>query len=95
MELAGVAAAVATLVVVAVAVVVSAQTWADIPACAQPCIADAAATTTDCAADDYACICAAQDVVEPAAEECVVAACGEEVAETEVLPAVAALCAAV
>ncbi|KAI3325709.1 hypothetical protein HD806DRAFT_533373 [Xylariaceae sp. AK1471] len=74
------------------AAVVSAQSWSDIPACAQPCITDAAASTTGCAADDYACICAAQDVIEPAAEDCVIAACGEDVAETQVIPAVAALC---
>ncbi|KAI0182950.1 hypothetical protein EV127DRAFT_517361 [Xylaria flabelliformis] len=82
-----------TLAIIAVATVASAQTWSDIPACAQPCILDAVAATTDCGSTDYACICASQDTVEPAAEDCVVAACGEEVAETEVVPAVAALCA--
>ncbi|KAI1743940.1 hypothetical protein F4680DRAFT_407988 [Xylaria scruposa] len=81
-----------TLAIITIATVASAQTWADIPACAQPCILDAAASTTECGSTDYACICASQDVVEPAAEECVVAACGEEVADTEVVPAVAALC---
>ncbi|KAI8944951.1 hypothetical protein F4801DRAFT_570079 [Xylaria longipes] len=127
-----------TLAIIAFATVASAQSWSDIPACAQPCILSAAATTTDCADTDYACICeldtrwehtsrdmyykvttlgssrvgrgflspqirfmskadnfspgASQDVVEPAAEECVVAACGEEVADAEVVPAVAALC---
>ncbi|KAI1752382.1 hypothetical protein F4782DRAFT_501632 [Xylaria castorea] len=84
-----------TLAIITFATVASAQSWSDIPACAQPCILDAAASTTDCASTDYACICAAQDVIEPAAEECVVAACGEEVAETEVVPAVAALCGSI
>ncbi|KAI1362950.1 hypothetical protein F5Y08DRAFT_310736 [Xylaria arbuscula] len=84
-----------TLATIAFAAAVAAQTWADIPACAQPCILEAAASTTDCADTDYACICASQDVVEPAAEECVVTACGEDVAETEVVPAVAALCSSV
>ncbi|KAI1817699.1 hypothetical protein GGS20DRAFT_582199 [Poronia punctata] len=70
-----------------------AQTWSDIPSCAQPCILDAVASTTDCGSTDYTCICASQDVIEPAAEECVVAACGEDVAENEVVPAVDALCA--
>ncbi|KAI0509003.1 hypothetical protein F5B22DRAFT_376134 [Xylaria bambusicola] len=84
-----------TLAIITFVAAASAQTWADIPACAQPCILDAAASTTDCADTDYACICAAQDTVEPAAEECVVAACGEEAAENEVLPAVAALCSSV
>ncbi|KAH8163253.1 hypothetical protein CIB48_g5000 [Xylaria polymorpha] len=81
-----------TLAIIAFASIASAQSWSDIPACAQPCILDAAASNTDCASTDYACICASQDVVEPAAEECVVSACGEEVADTEVVPAVAALC---
>lgn len=36
---------------------VSAQSWSDIPACAQPCILEAAAATTACGATDYACIC--------------------------------------
>ncbi|KAI0429636.1 hypothetical protein F5Y09DRAFT_309972 [Xylaria sp. FL1042] len=83
------------LALIAFTAIASAQTWADIPACAQPCILDAAASTTDCTDTDYACICASQDVVEPAAEECVVAACGEDVAENEVVPAVAALCSSV
>ncbi|KAI0447772.1 hypothetical protein F4803DRAFT_181460 [Xylaria telfairii] len=81
-----------TLAIIAFASVASAQSWSDIPACAQPCILDAAATTTNCASTDYKCICAAQDVVQPAAEDCAVAACGEEAVDTEVLPAVAALC---
>jgi len=46
-----------TFAVLALAALVTAQSWSDIPACAQPCITDAAASTTDCAADDYACIC--------------------------------------
>ncbi|KAI0099787.1 hypothetical protein GGR51DRAFT_564832 [Nemania sp. FL0031] len=73
---------------------VSAQTWADIPACAQPCITDAVAATTDCGATDYACICASRDAVQASAEECVIAACGEDVAVNEVLPAVDAACSA-
>ncbi|KAI1121856.1 hypothetical protein F5Y10DRAFT_255458 [Nemania abortiva] len=73
---------------------VSAQTWADIPTCAQPCITDAVAATTDCAATDIACICAARDAVQASAEDCVVAACGEDVAVNQVLPAVEAACSA-
>lgn len=46
-----------TLAIIAFAAAASAQTWADIPACAQPCILEAAASTTDCADTDYACIC--------------------------------------
>ncbi|KAI1175784.1 hypothetical protein F4777DRAFT_295729 [Nemania sp. FL0916] len=80
--------------IAAVIAVASAQSWSDIPACAQPCISDAAAAVTDCEATDYACICASRDAVQAEAETCVVTACGEEVAETEVIPAVDAACAA-
>ncbi|KAI0876215.1 hypothetical protein GGS24DRAFT_499108 [Hypoxylon argillaceum] len=73
---------------------VSAQSWSDIPACAQPCILEAAAATTACGATDYACICASRDVVQAQAEDCVIAACGEDVANNEVLPAVDAACSA-
>ncbi|KAI8632706.1 hypothetical protein F5Y19DRAFT_327434 [Xylariaceae sp. FL1651] len=83
-----------TLAATAFAAIATAQTWSDIPACAQPCITSAAASTTSCAAGDYACICANQAVVEPAAEDCVIAACGEDVANNQVVPAVAALCGA-
>ncbi|KAI0152637.1 hypothetical protein GGR57DRAFT_503500 [Xylariaceae sp. FL1272] len=81
-----------TVAAVAFAAIVSAQSWSDIPACATPCIDDAVASTTTCAADDYACICANEATISPAAEDCVVAACGEEVAEGEVVPAVTAFC---
>ncbi|CAJ2514146.1 Uu.00g022650.m01.CDS01 [Anthostomella pinea] len=81
-----------SIAAVALAAVVSAQSWSDIPACATPCIDDAIASTTTCAADDYACICSNEDVIEPAAEDCVVTACGEDVAVGEVEPAVAAFC---
>ncbi|KAI0813768.1 hypothetical protein GGR55DRAFT_545031 [Xylaria sp. FL0064] len=73
---------------------VSAQSWDDIPACAQPCIDDAVAAVTTCGSTDYTCICASRDTVQAQAESCVIAACGEDVAENQVLPAVEAACAA-
>ncbi|KAI1363997.1 hypothetical protein F5Y08DRAFT_308037 [Xylaria arbuscula] len=71
---------------------VSAQTWEDIPACAQPCILDSVAAVTDCGSTDYECICAARDEVQQDATACVIAACGIAVALNEVIPAVNAAC---
>ncbi|KAI0904453.1 hypothetical protein F4824DRAFT_456268 [Ustulina deusta] len=73
-------------------VAVSAQTWEDIPACAQPCILDAVADVTDCGSTDYTCICAARDTIQNAAASCVISACGLIVAINEVIPAVNAAC---
>ncbi|KAI0441316.1 hypothetical protein F4803DRAFT_523758 [Xylaria telfairii] len=75
--------------------IVSAQTWNDIPACAQPCILDAVAAVTACGPTDYPCICASRDAVQNAAVSCVISACGLSVAINEVLPAVNAACAAI
>ncbi|KAI0433150.1 hypothetical protein F5Y09DRAFT_299809 [Xylaria sp. FL1042] len=77
------------------AIAVSAQSWDDIPACAQPCILDAVAAVTDCSSTDYACICADRDAVQNEAQSCVIAACGLDVALNEVIPAVDAACASV
>ncbi|KAI0411599.1 hypothetical protein F5X98DRAFT_380612 [Xylaria grammica] len=74
---------------------VSAQTWDDIPACAQPCIATAVATVTQCGATDYKCICSNRDALQTAATPCIIDACGVDVAANQVLPAVNAACAAV
>ncbi|KAI0458804.1 NADP-dependent oxidoreductase domain-containing protein [Xylaria acuta] len=75
--------------------VVSAQTWNDIPACAQPCILDAVAAVTDCGSTDYECICASRDTVQNEAASCVISACGLDVAINEVIPAVNAACDAI
>ncbi|KAK5625759.1 hypothetical protein RRF57_001475 [Xylaria bambusicola] len=53
-------AALATLVAA-----VSAQTWEDIPACAQPCILDAVAEVTNCGSTDYKCICTFNSIRHP------------------------------
>ncbi|KAI0973201.1 hypothetical protein F4678DRAFT_459331 [Xylaria arbuscula] len=76
-------------------VAVSAQTWNDIPACAQPCILNAVATVTSCGSTDYQCICASRDAVQTAATSCVITACGVDVALNQVLPAVNAACNAI
>ncbi|KAI1744926.1 hypothetical protein F4680DRAFT_403711 [Xylaria scruposa] len=75
--------------------IVSAQTWNDIPACAQPCILDAVTSETNCGSTDYQCICAARDTIQNAAASCVISACGLAVAINEVIPAVNAACDAI
>ncbi|PNP46135.1 hypothetical protein TGAMA5MH_02170 [Trichoderma gamsii] len=70
------------------------QTVDDIPPCAVPCIQSAITSATTCSADDFACACetANFDAIQAASINCVVAACGADVAINQVLPAVQALC---
>ena len=65
-----------------------------IPACAQPCIADAVKSASTCGASDTACQCKPDNVskIQTAATNCVVDKCGIAVALT-VQPAAAAACA--
>ncbi|KAI0100464.1 hypothetical protein F4776DRAFT_521366 [Hypoxylon sp. NC0597] len=79
----------------ALAAISSAQSLSDIPQCAIPCINDARTSSTNCAADDYACICRNKDALTAAATSCVLTSCGAEVATGQVLPAVNAFCDAV
>ncbi|RAL60764.1 hypothetical protein DID88_009869 [Monilinia fructigena] len=67
-----------------------------IPACAQPCIADAVKSSTTCGASDTACQCQADNVskIQTAATSCVIDKCGLTVALT-VQSAAAAACAAI
>ncbi|KAI1350220.1 hypothetical protein F5Y01DRAFT_286708 [Xylaria sp. FL0043] len=74
---------------------VSAQSLSDIPQCAIPCINDAVASATTCAADDYKCICNNSDALTGASTSCVLTACGEDTALNQVLPAVQKFCEAV
>ncbi|KAI1138421.1 hypothetical protein F5Y05DRAFT_413041 [Hypoxylon sp. FL0543] len=80
---------------VALAALVTAQSLSDIPQCAVPCIDDARKSSTNCASDDYVCICKNKDALTAAATGCVISACGADVAATQVLPAVNAFCDAV
>ncbi|KAI6081987.1 hypothetical protein F4821DRAFT_248122 [Hypoxylon rubiginosum] len=75
--------------------VVSAQSLSDIPECAVPCINDARTSSTNCAADDYACICSNKATLTSAATGCILQACGADVAAGQVLPAVNSFCDAV
>ncbi|RFU78009.1 extracellular membrane, cfem domain [Trichoderma arundinaceum] len=72
------------------------QTIGDIPPCAIPCIQNAIATETTCAANDFKCACQTDNfnAILAASTSCVIAACGADTAINKVLPAVQALCAA-
>ncbi|KAK6858511.1 hypothetical protein PG995_006210 [Apiospora arundinis] len=78
-----------------VAAVVSAQTLADIPACALPCLSDAVTKNTDCQVTDYKCICEHGDALQSAAGSCVMDKCGAQEAVSTVLPALKGMCAKV
>ncbi|QPG93958.1 hypothetical protein C2857_003800 [Epichloe festucae Fl1] len=81
--------------VLAMAAVVSAQSAADIPDCARPCLEKAVKDKTSCATTDYACICKTENfsAIRGAATSCVLEKCGTETAIGEVLPATQKLCA--
>ncbi|KAK8859325.1 extracellular membrane CFEM domain-containing protein [Apiospora arundinis] len=78
-----------------VAAVVSAQTLADIPACALPCLSDAVTKNTNCQVTDYKCICEHGDALQSAAGSCVMDKCGAQEAVSTVLPALKGMCAKV
>ncbi|KAF4470570.1 extracellular membrane CFEM domain-containing [Fusarium albosuccineum] len=75
-----------------VAAAVQAQTLADVPECAIPCLDDAISSETDCKTTDLVCVCKNFDDVRSAATSCVIDKCGSDVAINEVLPATEALC---
>ncbi|EGR44212.1 uncharacterized protein TRIREDRAFT_70840 [Trichoderma reesei QM6a] len=67
-------------VALALAALAQAQTRADIPSCALPCLDDAVKANTKCSTTDYACICKNFDAVQGAATGCVISKCGTDVA---------------
>jgi len=81
--------AIATLAALA-----QAQTRADIPACALPCLDAAVTKDTKCSTSDFTCICKNFDAVQADATPCVIEKCGTDVAISKVLPATQALCKA-
>ncbi|KAL7942793.1 hypothetical protein V8C42DRAFT_330406 [Trichoderma barbatum] len=81
-------------VALALAALAQAQTRADIPSCALPCLDDAVKANTKCETTDYACVCKNFDAVQAQATSCVITKCGTDVAINKVLPATQALCAA-
>jgi len=83
-------------VAAALVAAVGAQTLADIPSCALPCIDDAVGSTTSCDTTDLVCICKDSNfsAIQGAATSCVIDKCGADVALNKVLPATEALCSA-
>ncbi|KAK4100166.1 hypothetical protein N658DRAFT_497628 [Parathielavia hyrcaniae] len=84
-----------TAILALAAAAAKAQDLSLFPECSRPCIIDAVGTSTNCAIDDYPCICNNMDAVKQAATPCVVNACGIDVALNEVLPATEEFCAQV
>ncbi|KAF5714010.1 extracellular membrane CFEM domain-containing protein [Fusarium mundagurra] len=78
--------------IAALATAVSAQSLADVPKCAIPCLDDAITSKTDCKTTDLTCVCKSFDDVRSAATSCVITKCGSDVAINEVLPATEKLC---
>ncbi|PTB35655.1 hypothetical protein M441DRAFT_62699 [Trichoderma asperellum CBS 433.97] len=84
----------ATVLAVTFAALAQAQTRADIPSCALPCLDAAVTANTKCSTTDYACICKDFSAVQTSATSCVIEKCGADVALNKVLPATQALCKA-
>ncbi|CEI65947.1 hypothetical protein FVEN_g7390 [Fusarium venenatum] len=74
------------------AVAAQAQSLADVPKCAIPCLDKAIASETDCDKTDLACVCKDFSAVRSVATSCVIDECGTDVAINEVLPATEGLC---
>ncbi|RGP65770.1 cfem domain-containing [Fusarium sporotrichioides] len=74
------------------AVAAQAQSLADVPKCAIPCLDKAIASETDCEVTDLACVCKGFSAVRSVATSCVIDECGTDVAINEVLPATEKLC---
>lgn len=69
-----------SLVAVALAAVVRAQTIDDVPTCAVPCLDEAITSETDCETTDYACVCENFSAIQGTATGCVITECGAETA---------------
>lgn len=80
------------LAAIALAAIAQAQTLADVPECAIPCLDKSIKDNTSCETTDLACVCENFDKVQGDATSCVVEECGAEVALNEVLPAAQKLC---
>ncbi|UNI17756.1 hypothetical protein JDV02_004076 [Purpureocillium takamizusanense] len=78
--------------IVAFAALASAQTLADIPSCAIPCLDSSIKKNTECSTTDVSCICKSFDKIQGDATTCVIDKCGTDAALNKVLPAATALC---
>lgn len=65
---------------IALAAVASAQSLADIPKCAIPCLDESISKNTDCETTDLACVCKNFKEVQGDATSCVIEKCGSDVA---------------
>ncbi|RGP78500.1 extracellular membrane 8-cysteine cfem [Fusarium longipes] len=74
------------------AVAAQAQSLADVPKCALPCLDKAIESETSCETTDTACVCENFSAIRGVATSCVIDACGTDVAINKVLPATEALC---
>jgi hypothetical protein len=75
-----------TIASLALASVAAGQSLADLPSCALTCLNDAVKQSTSCAATDLACICKQFDAIQGAAAGCILGACGQDVALSELSP---------
>ncbi|POS71433.1 anchored cell wall protein-5 [Diaporthe helianthi] len=82
--------------VAALAGLASSQCVSSIPECAQDCLVIAAGSV-GCGETDYTCQCTSQHQTDITtnATTCVLAACGQQIAINEVLPAAAAFCSSI
>ena len=76
----------------AMAALANAQSLSEIPKCAQDCLSQAVKSNTKCSETDFTCICENFSAIQGSATGCVLQACGQDVALTQVLPATQKLC---
>ncbi|UQC79651.1 CFEM domain-containing protein [Colletotrichum lupini] len=86
-----------TAAIIAFAGLAAAQSLADVPTCAQKCLADAVTSNGKCTVGDISCLCSGANyqAIVAAGTPCVLASCGADVAVNQVLPAASKICAAV
>jgi hypothetical protein len=69
-----------SLVAIAFAAAVSAQSRSDIPECAIGCLDDVIKSKTSCSTDDYGCVCKNFESLQGDATPCVLEKCGADTA---------------
>lgn len=70
----------------ALAALAQAQTRADIPSCALPCLDAAITANTKCSTTDFVCVCKDFNAVQADATSCVIEKCGADVAISMLTP---------
>ncbi|OAA37052.1 Glycosyl transferase, family 8 [Cordyceps fumosorosea ARSEF 2679] len=69
-----------------------AQSRESLPDCSLSCLDESTALNSNCAADNFGCICSNFNVIHGAATGCIMRACGSEVAMGQFLPAIVNIC---